>query len=526
MLSTLALYLPQFHRVPENDRWWGEGFTEWTAAKGAEKLYEGHNQPRVPLHDNYYDLLEYDTMAWQARLMKKYRIDGMCMYHYWFDNGRRILEKPAENLLKWTDIAMPFCFCWANQSWIRTWKKMTDEIGNIWASAYEEQGGQKDNGILLKQEYGREQDWEEHFQYLLPFFLDDRYIRQEGKPVFGVLYPGSIYPLWSMIHYFDTRAKEYGLPGIYVIGMEDTKMKGLDAVCAKQPVTAMDEYLAEQKELVYPVRYPYEVVWEKILNHKLKSDKAYLCGVVDYDDTPRMGKKKGHIVEGASPEKFYHYFKQLYRKSMQLHNEFIFINAWNEWGEGMYIEPDEKYGYGYLEAVKRAVTECEKEEVEKDTVSVESYYETAEERELRRKENWFHQLYRHDLLLERWLCLREQGMDFTGYFRKYGYRRVAIYGMGKLGRHLLYELRRSGIEVPYGIDRNYEGITSEIPLYGPGQQMPETDAVVITNTGEYGEISEILDQTMDCPLVMLEEIFKELMPEIQDSNSSYGKAGK
>ncbi|WP_301065140.1 glycoside hydrolase family 99-like domain-containing protein, partial [uncultured Helicobacter sp.] len=107
-----AFYLPQFYRVPENDEWWGEGFTEWTSVRGAEQLYQGHNQPRIPLNNNYYNLLEYNTMAWQAELMRKYRIDGMCIYHYWFENGKRILEKPAENLIKWTDINMPFCFCW------------------------------------------------------------------------------------------------------------------------------------------------------------------------------------------------------------------------------------------------------------------------------------------------------------------------------------------------------------------------------------------------------------------------------
>lgn len=135
MLKTLAIYLPQFHRVPENDEWWGEGFTEWTAVKGAEKLFEGHYQPRIPLNGNYYNLLEYDTMAWQAGLMQKYCVDGMCIYHYWFEKGKRILEKPAENLLKWKEIQMPFCFYWANQTWAKTWKRLVDVCA--WSGIYE-----------------------------------------------------------------------------------------------------------------------------------------------------------------------------------------------------------------------------------------------------------------------------------------------------------------------------------------------------------------------------------------------------
>ncbi len=112
-MKIIAMYLPQYHRTPENDEWWGEGFTDWEAVKKAKPLFEGHNQPRVPLNDNYYDLLEKNTMQWQADLMHEYGIDGMCIYHYWFKDGRQVLEKPAENLLRWTDIDMPFCFCWA-----------------------------------------------------------------------------------------------------------------------------------------------------------------------------------------------------------------------------------------------------------------------------------------------------------------------------------------------------------------------------------------------------------------------------
>lgn len=124
-MRVIAMYLPQFHRVKENDIWWGEGFTEWTSVRSAERLFPGHEQPHVPLHGNYYDLLQPETMRWQAELMKRFGVDGMCFYHYYFKDGRKILEKPAENLLQWKDIDMPFCFSWANESWVRSWSRLS-----------------------------------------------------------------------------------------------------------------------------------------------------------------------------------------------------------------------------------------------------------------------------------------------------------------------------------------------------------------------------------------------------------------
>ena len=197
-MKVLAMYLPQFHRVDENDEWWGEGYTEWTAVKKGEKLFPGHEQPRVPMKHNYYDLLKKETMQWQTELMKKYKVYGMCFYHYYFQKGRKILEKPAENLLKWKDIDMPFCFSWANETWARTWSKLTGT--NTWNSREEKAHEIGDDGILLKQEYGGEEDWENHFYYLQPFFEDIRYIRVENKPVFIIYKPDEISCLLQMMH--------------------------------------------------------------------------------------------------------------------------------------------------------------------------------------------------------------------------------------------------------------------------------------------------------------------------------------
>lgn len=508
---TIAFYLPQFHRVPENDKWWGEGYTEWTAVKTAESLYEGHNQPRVPMDNNYYDLLEHDTMVWQAELMQKYGIDGMCFYHYWFEHGRRILEKPAENLLQWSDIPMSFCFCWANESWARTWVKI--ENATSWVSGNKMQRKPDGNGILLKQCYGREVDWEEHFQYLLPFFRDDRYIKIDGKPVFLIYKPQMIFSLWSMMQYFRLRAKESGLPGIYVIGMGERKFFGTDAALIRQPYYALIGVTAKYGVTGLPVRCSYDSICEEIIKKKICEEKTYLCGVVNYDDTPRRGAK-GTVIEAASPEKFYKVLKKIYQKSKLLNNEFLFLNAWNEWGEGMYLEPDVTHGYGYLEAVKRVITECGEAPVD-ENIEVDAFFETEEERMLREKEERSRNLGRHDKLLDDWMYLRDRSINLSQFFYKYGYQKVAIYGMGRLGKHLLYELKKGGISVIFGIDQNGgEGIReTEVEIYRPGQKMPDADAVVITVTDQYAKISSMLSEKMACSMITIEEIIQEVVME-------------
>ncbi|MCD7820315.1 MAG: glycoside hydrolase family 99-like domain-containing protein, partial [Lachnospiraceae bacterium] len=172
-VKIIPFYLPQFHTIPENDKWWGKGFTEWTNVRKAVPLFEGHQQPKLPLGDHFYNLLDDETKIWQAELAKQYGIFGFCYYHYWFKNGKRLLEKPAEQMLKNKDIDLPFCFCWANENWSRNWD-----------------GGNHE--IIMAQEYGGKREWEMHFQYLLPFFRDKRYITMNGKPLFIIYKPEQI----------------------------------------------------------------------------------------------------------------------------------------------------------------------------------------------------------------------------------------------------------------------------------------------------------------------------------------------
>lgn len=503
--KVLAFYLPQFHRVKENSEWWGEGFTDWVAVKGAEKLYEGHNQPRVPLNNNYYDLSEQDTMKWQSELMDKYHIDGMCIYHYWFEDGRRILEKPAENLIKWKDIQMPFCFCWANETWSKTWTKFVDT--NVWMDNGRIKGAANGSEILLRQIYGREKNWEEHIQYLLQFFADSRYIKLDGKPVFAILKQSHIYQIWEMLLYFDKQVKENGYPGLYVIGMEEGYQEGINAVCIRQPRSAMAEYKRRNRYVPSALQiYPYDELCRIQMEAEVGKRKTYLCGVVDYDSTPRMGQN-GMVMQGASPEKFYGCFKNIYEKSMLLENEFIFINAWNEWGESMYLEPDEKNGYGYLDSVRRVIEECCGEKKAKENNRNLICKITVEESD--GQEEYVKSLKRHDWLLDNWMNIRDHDINVSSYFEKYGYNDIAIYGMGKLGMHLYKELMGKTVQVGYGIDMKASE-DNHFNIYNPYQEMPKVDAVVITILGEYRKIGDLL-RGMDCPIITLEEIIQELM---------------
>ena len=162
-MKIIAFYLPQYHEIPENNKWWGKGFTEWVNVKKAHPLFEGHYQPRVPLNKNYYNLLDEEVQKWQVSLAKKYGIYGFCFYHYWFD-GHLLLEKPVEQWLKNRDLDLPFCICWANENWTQAWVS-------------------KESTVLIAQKYGDKEMWRRHFEYLLPYFKDTRYIKENGRPL-------------------------------------------------------------------------------------------------------------------------------------------------------------------------------------------------------------------------------------------------------------------------------------------------------------------------------------------------------
>ena len=509
-LKAIAMYLPQFHRLPENDRWWGEGFTEWTAVRAAEKLFEGHNQVREPLEDNYYDLLQKDTMRWQAELAEKYGIDGFCFYHYYFKDGRRIMEKPAENLLGWKDIAMPFCFCWANETWARTWSNISS--ANTWSEKFEN-AGETGSNILLEQNYGDRAQWEAHFEYLWPFFADERYIRVEGKPVFLFYKPEDISVLQEMLSCWNGMAEERGCPGIYAIGVNAPgRSEGLDAILYQGPNAYRLPHIAGKKARESWAEgiktCSYENLWENARAvPPVEGRKTYFGGFVDYDDTPRRGRL-GMCLLGVSAESFERNLYSLAVKNIAQGNELYFINAWNEWGEGNYLEPDKKNGYGFLSAVKRVMDRCNAEDFDGAAVwrglrGDCGNEEEDEKGELLRELNKFKLYYR---LLDRWLFLKEQGKSTAGFFAEKGYRRVAVYGMAALGRHLYEELQDSPVEVVYAIDRRQGLQYKELKIQSPQEPLKACDVIVVTAFAEMEEIAAELRSRTDIPVVSLQDV--------------------
>lgn len=364
-MKIIAFYLPQFHAIPENDAWWGKGFTEWTNVKKAQPLYKGHIQPEVPLGNNYYNLLNPKTQEWQADLATKYGIDGFCYYHYWF-NGKLLLEQPMENMLKNKNINIPFCISWANESWARTWDG-------------------KDSNVLIKQNYsGSYDEWKAHFDYLLPFFKDERYIKHDGKPLMILYKPQLFLKCKEMMKYWNQLAIENGFEGIYW-GYQhrsafDSDLNGMpfDFGIEFEPFYTVREMEVEKekkykqlgylgivwKQLLFilwklnkkmrglPIIFDYDKVWHNILSREPQREHICPGAFTSWDNTSRRGRK-GTVFKGASPQKFKSYFsQQLERAKNVYHSEFLFINAWNEWAEGAHLEPDEYNGYGYLEAVQ------------------------------------------------------------------------------------------------------------------------------------------------------------------------------
>lgn len=488
-MKAIAFYLPQFHRIPENDKWWGEGYTEWNAVKSAVKLFPDHYQPHIPLHHNYYNLLDKKTMLWQAELMKKYHVYGMCFYHYYFQDGRKILEKPAENLLEWKDIDMPFCFSWANETWGRTWSR----IGrvNTWNDRMEQKSSKDDDGILIKQNYGDENDWERHFEYLFPFFMDSRYIRIDNKPVFIIYRPDDIFCLPQMMEKWNEKAKQGGLDGIYFIATNSEKY-------------TVDARLRQNKGNWVGGKNQYEEydeVCESIIKQALQpGDSCYLCGYIGYDDSPRRGEQ-GVVVTNSSPEKFYTLMRTLCYLSEQREKEYIFVNAWNEWGEGMHLEPDEKYGYGHLEALSKALQDYR--DIKEIDMKTWAYCEKRTDVSLINRKNLSIMN-----IFDRWLRIKEDGKALVSYFQTKHYENIAIYGIGMVGKHLLVELKGSSVNVIYGIDKRGKKWQYPFPIYDLDTELPEADVIVVTVAYEFEAIYRELRRKSAGKIISLEEILE------------------
>lgn len=372
-VKIIAMYFTQLHSIKENDQWWGHGFTDWVNVKKARPLFGGHYQPRIPLHSDYYDQSSIETIRAQVDLAKQYKIYGFCHYHYWF-NGRQLLETPTNLLLMNSDIDFPFCLSWANESWSRQWD------GN-------------NHDILIKQTHPPDiESWSRHFDYLIRAWTDERAIKIDGRPVFVIYRPQKISKIKTMLEYWTKRAKERGLKGVYYIFQKqyDPSDKSclirFDAELQFQPFEAIHSTgysqgaVRKQKIRVVIDSLPeiiqnmvwslwascrnsytiheYDKVWEQIIKNNLKSsDNVFPGAFVDWDNTARYGSR-ATIIQGASPERFKYWLNKLVKTVSEKPDDmnYIFLNAWNEWAESAYLEPDGKYGYAYLEAVKDIVS--------------------------------------------------------------------------------------------------------------------------------------------------------------------------
>lgn len=365
----LSIYLPQFHAIPENDDWWGKGFTEWTNVMRGKPFYPGHYQPRKPLQDNYYDLSDLNVLEKHTRMARKAKISGFCFYHYYF-SGKKLLEKPIENYRDYSKENFPYCLIWANQSWTRTWYRAGTN-----------------NSVMIQQTYGGEKEWEKHFYYLLDFFKDDRYIKINNKPVYIIYIPQDINCRRQMFSVWNRLAKENGFCGLFLIAMNtsygvDEIEKLYDAFLDFEPLSLFRNDNSWRK-------YVDEWKLKRSLKTKLKKNSlynrlwardvysySYLCRVIEkkaksnipdtftgifagWDNTSRKDEE-GLIVRCSTPLKFQKHVTKILKISEKNKKEYIFLNAWNEWSEGAYVEPDKRYGYAYLNAIKKAVNEYRK----------------------------------------------------------------------------------------------------------------------------------------------------------------------
>lgn len=357
--KVIAFYLPQFHRILENDKWWGDGFTEWTNVRRAVALFDKHDQPRVPLGKNYYNLLDPTVILEQCEQATQFGVYGFSFYHYWFD-GKLLLEKPVELFLETPDANIKFCLTWANEPWSRTWEGNSKEL-------------------LMEQAYGNDESIRQHFKYLLKFFNDPRYIVQHGKPMLLLYRAESVTNFERYVELFNELAVENGFKGInWVLGntvfnKSATKDHRLSSFSRYdlQPQEALARRPFVQKVfqslnsrtigivndwfgLTIPVRlYDYDVIWRSILSRN-SDPKSYYGAFVDWDNSPRRGPN-GTIFRGFTIKKFSKFFSKAYARSCTEDKEFIFVNAWNEWAEGAYLEQDETYGKSKLEVVKSIV---------------------------------------------------------------------------------------------------------------------------------------------------------------------------
>lgn len=373
----IALYLPQYHPIPENDEWWGKGFTEWTNVVKAKPLYKGHVQPRIPADLGFYDLRLPEIRQQQAELAMEAGIEGFCYYHYWFGNGKQLLERPFNEVLNSGKPDFPFCLCWANHDWTnKTWKKGSSI---------------RTDSMIMQMHYSTE-DHIAHFNALLPAFRDKRYIKVDGKPIFAIWAPYDIPEVKDFICLWQEMAQANGLAGIHFVGyttnaagksvtdkrltMWDTTHAadfynnilnlGFDAVMSNGLARAQSlchgklsmlwYYISGRTFLHTTLRTDYAKAMRNYYVEEDKWENVYPTLLPQWDRTPRAGIKTDPLCN-ATPKKFQKSVEKaigMIRHKKPEH-QILFLKAWNEWGEGNYVEPDLQFGHGWIQAIRNAI---------------------------------------------------------------------------------------------------------------------------------------------------------------------------
>jgi lipopolysaccharide biosynthesis protein len=350
----IAFYLPQYHPIPENDEWWGRGFTEWTNVARAKPMFRGHYQPHVPADLGFYDLRVPETRQAQADMAREHGVEAFCYWHYWFA-GRRIIERPFNEVLKSGEPDFPFCLGWANQSWSGIWHGNPDSI-------------------LIEQTYPGIDDHVAHFEAILAAFQDPRYFRVEGRPLFYVFKPRAIPELRRFADLWKQLARRAGLPGLYLVGEEsrpwDPIEWGFDAACDSglpslrgwepwyRPIARLQWECWKWRGL--PSIYDYGDLCEELIREQLGNPpdrRRHPCLIPNWDNTPRSGRN-GRVLHGSSPELFRRQLRFALRlvADVPLERRIVFIKSWNEWAEGNHLEPDLRFGHGYLRVIMEEMT--------------------------------------------------------------------------------------------------------------------------------------------------------------------------
>jgi hypothetical protein len=357
----IAFYLPQYHPTPHNDEWWGKGFTEWTNVAKARKLYPGHYQPKVPSELGFYDLRLPQVREEQVKLAKEAGVTGFCYYHYWFSNGHEELDMPFKEVVKTGKPDFPFCLCWANESWYsKSWNK----------------DGTTKKKQLAEQLYPGKEDNEAHFYSLLSAFKDERYIKVEGKLLFLIYLPLSFHEFGSFKEHWNQLAAQNGLPGFYFVGqtldasnINSILSLGFDGVNHCHRLDQIFQYNKTLKPLAIiikiarkvfniPFVIPYKLAIKKCIRDEDFRENVFPTMMPNWDHTPRSAYG-GTVLHNATPDLFKNHASDVLSTLIGKadSHKIVFLKSWNEWGEGNYMEPDLKYGKGYITALRKAIEE-------------------------------------------------------------------------------------------------------------------------------------------------------------------------